>query len=299
MLNLKWGHPDFMKPDLGTVVIGQSDMWSYAPDRGTLDLIHDIKDVSFWQSNHRHKHIILTNGATQATNALLRLHRGTVIEHNPLCFPFWTDMISKAGCMSSFKVSQNVVALGVARVTLVDSPANATGQINNLQPCDWWDAAYNSPIYANNMTPPPHKVMIGSLSKILGVPGLRIGWIATDDDNLADKLRRDILLENATLNHIGMLVAHEFIASIDMDRHAIRYKAVLDNHRQAFQALRAFSGEDVPDNGMFYTFEAELKQKQLLTERGILFHDFGSHIRLNMGIASNVVDEFLEKVRGI
>lgn len=297
-LNLKWGHPDFMNPSRPALLLDPSELVRYSPDYGTLDLYHDIKDLAYWQSGRAYKHIILTNGATQATNVLLRLNAGATIDHNPMCFPFWQDMIKKAGCRSTFLASVNVAGIGGARVTLVDSPSNATGALKSLASCDWWDAAYNSPVYTKNMSAPAHEVMIGSASKILGVPGLRIGWIGTDNSELAARARQEVLLENATLSHASQLIFHTIYQHTDLDTHASIYKHILDGHRQLFQTIRSFSGVDVNENGMFFTFEADQRQKDILEQRGIAFHDYGHAVRLNMGAGTEVVQEFVKRMKG-
>ena len=65
-------------------------------------------------------------------------------------------------------------------------PNNPDGSLVK-EKCDIWDAAYAHEVYGWDRTVPDAGISIWSAAKLYGLSGLRIGWLATWDEEVARK----------------------------------------------------------------------------------------------------------------
>jgi aspartate/methionine/tyrosine aminotransferase len=145
-------------------------------------------------------------------------------------------------------------------------------------------------------------VVLSSVSKTLGLPGLRVGWLATRDGAILDEVRRFRMYQNS---YIG--APTEFLATLAV-RHADRILAGnLTLVRENVDALRGFMGRNsdrfswVPPRGGVVAFPRWLGDEstsalseRLLRDHGLLLapsaHFAGGerHVRVGFGTAGTV-----------
>jgi aspartate/methionine/tyrosine aminotransferase len=95
--------------------------------------------------------------------------------------------------------------IGTGVYGIVTSPNNPDGR--QYQP-SWghshfgliWDAAYASPAYGWNGFWTPSHAKVFSLSKLFGVPGLRVGWVLFDDEAQAADARAYVEVTTSGVN---------------------------------------------------------------------------------------------------
>ena len=176
---------------LGAIIhacIGTSNQWSprYPLLGGDQQLIDAILE-SPWQNG---KHVVITNGATQGLGAAfyaLKQVGGIDIYFPTPYWPRFPGLTTLAGFDTRWK---NIYQSNDHAAICIASPNNPDGSqlghsTQNQSPVDIWDAAYACLAYGWNGFKPTARITVHSVSKLLGLSGLRIGWISTDDENLA------------------------------------------------------------------------------------------------------------------
>lgn len=196
VINLAVGEPVVVRNRVGKVVLAENmalrplSAMSYPPAEG----LPELRDLLSRLPICKGKHIVVTNGAKQALHAAIFALKGLKLEstlkglrREPLIAasaPYWPSYpaIAKA---------QGLVFVG-GRGTIGDiqvnaSPNNPTGAVD-LADCDIWDAAYASASYGFDETVSlGNKISVFSASKMYGLSGARIGWLATSDEELANR----------------------------------------------------------------------------------------------------------------
>ena len=203
--NLGWGDPKVVRQALqktlgfnfaGAAVLMEAI--GYTPHLGFPVLIEMCKNLAERMSGHRPKHLILTCGASGAVHAALyalKDHYTDYVVTNGRYFPIYPSMITVSGMVHINHAKRDSLSRNGAKersfISLVDSPSNPEGIVDLFDGVDIWDAAYASKTYTKtNCAPSRYKVMCGSLSKITGLAGLRLGWASTDDDEIAASMGR-------------------------------------------------------------------------------------------------------------
>lgn len=277
----------------------------YTPFSGDERLIEETKKVIKRLTGSTYKHIFITNGAAGGCTIALRAYSRSgrcvgAITNPPPFFSLYPSMIHSAGLRHV--TSQKNYEGEWRYVVLLDSPSNPSGEIPSVP--SWaitediiWDAPYHSPAYMSlTLPPPPHDVMVGSYSKLTGLNGLRLGWIATDDDHLAGIVEKLVGAEYCGLSRPSLVILLNILDEFNKDfdhcwgtfeRSA---KAKLDLNRGEWSKLeKYFHGTTVPINGMFYYAHIDQACKKLLDKAGVLYQvgskcgtsdDFG---RFNIG----------------
>lgn len=145
------------------------------------------KLVDLLKARHPDKHIVVTNGAKQALAASIyaidRSSNGhsSAVYHPAPYWPSYPTIASMSGL--GFRANHGLAT----DVTVITYPNNPTGVQPSLmdQEYDIWDAAYASLIYGFTGKEPKHKMSVWSAAKLFGVSGYRIGWVATENERLA------------------------------------------------------------------------------------------------------------------
>ena len=309
-LNLGWGDPYFLlemlqtahKPKFTTV----GDL-TYAPDAGMEELLIHVKTLTEQTTGNRYKHYLITNGATQAINIIMKVwERDREIERvvtSELGYPYYPQMIDKTMTMTQVKANLNYHIMATKDMMIVDSPSNPLGEqfkkggIHSVI----WDAVYHNPIYsANKLIQPAHEVYVGSLSKLLGITGARVGWLATNDKAQYERFLSEGLYDIATVSKPSQKLAIDILDTLNVDLFMDHGRVYLDNNRHILQHLAPLFGTDVQEVGMFYCAEADQKMMDLFTKCDIFFVQFEvagrKYMRLNLGQTSDILIETVKRI---
>lgn len=319
-INCGWGDPYFLLDILSKQAIPLSvnlKDCTYAPDAGDSDLLLKIKDITKKLTGHEYKYFIITNGATQAINTIMRVweekHNVQIVLTSKFGFPYYPMMIEKS------KLSHNKVDFKTYNrssqercfnhMSIIDSPSNPLGEQYFKQDNDGlngylltvWDAVYHNPIYnACPIIQPPHDVYVGSFSKLLGLTGARIGWIATDNSFDYQLFLKESLYETATVSKISQQTINQILSTMDLDDFMKVGKTRLDLNRHTLHKLSGLIGSDVQEKGMFYLFQADKKMFKLFDKAGIIYVKLSDedkqYIRLNIGQTAEVLTDAVKAV---
>jgi aspartate/methionine/tyrosine aminotransferase len=184
--NLAVGEPVFLQQamgDLSKYHLTPPDM-RYPPFAGTpslLAVLHRFHDG-------RYTHFIVTVGAKQALVAAMyalsqEMQTNRVYTRAPY-WPSYPTLVKSLGLEHRTTKSRPVAK----DIVVNTAPNNPDGSCYTGS-CDIWDAAYAHPVYGfmeeHEILLPTPRIAVYSAAKLLGLSGLRIGWLATNDANLA------------------------------------------------------------------------------------------------------------------
>jgi aspartate/methionine/tyrosine aminotransferase len=241
----------------------------YSPDYGNEELINLLWEYILKTTDMPYKHIIVTPGCIPAVNISMRVlakHRGFVdVSTHYDSFYYYTNMIEKAG-LNNIKYCHDK-SIGIS-----DSPSNPYGTYCNLaeQNNNIWDSVYYSPVFINGFhMPPGHIINCGSVSKSLGLTGLRIGFIATNDDNLAHKLRYEVKYEYCTVSTLAQLYLVDLFKNINLDNFFTLAKGSINYNREEISKLEYILGSPTPTCGMFYVGNMDKSAESLFNAAGV------------------------------
>lgn len=313
-LDLGWGNPYFLLEILNReyksnkLVRPNVKGMTYEEDLGNPNLVKYCLELTKKLTGNDYKYALITNGATQAINSTIRswykaYGKNTVITSN-LGYPFYADMIEKANLTRKI-VDLNTYVAKNNEITLIDSPSNPLGIQYSTSPdkksslgkgFTIFDGAYHNGIY--NACPaiqPPHEVFVGTFSKLLGISGVRVGWMATNNKEYFDHIAHDSLYENATVSRISQSLVQDILENTDIDNFIRLGRISLDNNREILQKLKSLTGTDVQEKGMFYCFETDKKLIDLFDRSNIKYVVFNSNdsqiIRLNIGQTHDILNK--------
>ena len=199
----------------------QLEECSYVPFVGDAELIELTKKVIKRQTGREYDHILLTNGATGAINVALRAYRqqgymAAVTRPGPY-FSLYPSMIKHSGLEHSTDQGERD-----PYVRLIDSPSNPLGEVlSTLE--NWtvptiWDSVYHTNCYTpGGLAVPCHEVAVGSYSKLTGLNGIRVGWVATNDPILYERQKALVASEYCGICKISCdLLKHLLVGKDDL-----------------------------------------------------------------------------------
>ncbi len=286
----------------------QYEMCGYPPHEGDEELLVRVRALIHSLTGKWYKHVIITNGATHAINAYIyavKLEDETeALVTSKLYFSFYRGIARINGLRhepSDLVRSAEALSEALHSIGIVDSPSNPLG---HLTPWYYngdytlWDAAYYSPTYCgviqndklvNPPIQPHHNAMAGSLNKLTGLNGLRVGWLATDDDNVYYSAASYVTNTLCGVSYPSQWIAKEILHKVDLDAFYKESKALLDSNRTEMQRLdRLFGGQAIPPNGMFALYEVDdklaklLEKAEVLTMPGQSLGDSRNSVRFNL-----------------
>lgn len=219
--NLAVGEPFFLRRHLTLVSAGlyanpQPEDLQYPHDLGLPELIDELKA--------RHApgtHIVVTTGAKQAISAAIYalkkkfLHdqerKGFVMEpgdamvlrHEAPYWPSYPTMAALGGLdFASRLVADSNSLLRQWSINVTTSPNNPDGRVEFDKDTrfDIWDAAYAHPVYGWDFREPKHRISVWSAAKLLGLSGLRVGWLATREPEVALNAARYVEFSTSGVN---------------------------------------------------------------------------------------------------
>lgn len=293
----------------------------YVPFVGNEELIEITKNVIGRQTGLNYKHVILTNGAAGAITIALRAYQQSGSKYcftmNSPWFSIYPQMIKAAGLKHTPKNTwatdgDKPLLTGCRPVLLIDSPSNPLGQTISIaaQKKDdplcpvIWDSVYYSAIYMTvKASAPTHDICVGSYSKLTGLNGVRIGWIATDDDLLFDKIKDLVTAEYCGLSQMDVQLLLTHLKYLDWDLFEMMARSNLDTNREQWSKLERFLGDTpVPLNGIFHYAPVDPLASKLFTKAGILWTP-GSKLghsdeygRFNIGQSNSLIKKAVESV---
>lgn len=285
--------------------------FGYPPDKGSPKLISLLSDLTLERTGVRFKHISVTNGCTQALEISLRSLMNSwteSVQTRDLYYPRYPDIIRSVGLIH-VRPRENLNLSG--HIQIIDSPSNPVGDIHfSSENTDKviWDAAYNSPTYGirlqNVALFPEPLVFCGSLSKLTGLNGVRVGWTATNDDNLALKINKQIKTITNGVSYPSQWICEQILE----DRKALEVffaksrKLVEDNKNEILKLRKIFSTELVSDYGMFSFSASDPSIHKLFDAAGVEFtkgEDCGAwyhSMRLNMANPVEMTAEMVKRI---
>ena len=300
IFDFSWGNPYFLLEILNGLYRQKLNPYDiknmvYGPDAGFDDLRRITKKIIKQTTGLEYKHVIITNGATHGINIVLQLLKRqeapikTVVT-TQYGYPFYEDMIKH----KELGRKRDLLYGGSEKfVRLIDSPSNPEGQqVRFGDPSiDIWDAVYHNEIYTNDLTTyPAHHFFISSYSKLLGVTGARVGFVATNNMATHLMLKNEILKDLATISVPSQRLIVDILEKVDINRFTGLGKAYLNYNREEFQKIEyLFDNQRVQEKGMFYCAFADKKCLELLEKCGINYVSLGeNYIRLSLGQTGSV-----------
>lgn len=275
-LNFSWGNPIAVKDAFASLGVFsqiveikpyQHEYISHDPQKGILE---DILKEYLLQTMGKKYHLMITpgglSGVTIATDVLSA--DGRDVEYDSLHFSFYQNALR--GTPSDFP--------STGKVFVTASPSNPEGTIRN------WrtpigadiilDMAYGTLVYSK--VPyifPEHTIAVGSLGKTLGLPGLRLGWIATEDYSLLEKCWQHMLYKTIGYSSASYQMALALAPNNHFLTSATRLAgSCIDNNREEFQRLEFMTEErSVPENGMFWWTYPSKKMISYFEEIGLIW----------------------------
>lgn len=313
--NFGWGNPYFLLEILDGMykVSNSSDIKSliYGPYEGTSDLITETRQVILKNTGQTYNYVLITNGASSAINLLLRRFKslgGETVYTTKYGYPSYEEMIKRAGLKRVRDLDGPQLNLGLSRdlqkdiaMRLIDSPENPMGDqyIGGNPDRDIWDGVYHNAIYTKaRHLQPKHKFFVGSYSKLLGIAGARIGFIATDDHLAYQSLLGQSHNELTGISRPSQDMVVDILQKIDLDLFMERGFQDLCYNKEEFQRIEyLFDGQEVNQVGMFYCAKIHPTAKNLLDSVGVEYVMLDEEtIRLSMGQTKEVVKNGIKAI---
>jgi aspartate/methionine/tyrosine aminotransferase len=277
--------------------LSQLDQMGYPKHEGNAELVELTRKVIKRQTGRSYHYVLLTNGAaggvTVAMRAYQQLGSNVLFTRTPPYFTLYPAMIRAAG-FTDHRMEADNRKPSDSPVALIDSPTNPEGLLIGpsriwLHPIIW-DAVYHNNVYSPNATPINHDVMVGSYSKLLGLNGIRVGWIATDDTALHDKMASLVTAEYCGLSHASTYLLLELLNKFHWNEFEKNARYRLNYNREEWAKLeKYFEGHPVGPVGMFYYARMDKPCKKLMEKAGVLWMPGTSlgadddHGRFNLG----------------
>jgi len=303
-INLGWGNPYFLLQILNGSILPkfmnfEASELSYPPKDGLEELRNLTKQVIKETTGLDYDHIIITNGATSAINTILRYEKPKYVYTHEYGYPLY-DKIIKGNKM--VRVNDLTRPRQQDCIDLIDSPSNPTGKQvlfahgNN----SIWDAVYHSSIYTYNLNlfPKNHKYYVGSYSKLLGLAGCRVGFIAINDPFLRDELYFENWKDLAGVSALSQKFLINVLKEIDLPMFLKSGEKSLNYNREEFQKIEhLFGNQLVNEIGMFYCAKCDDRLFKFLDKCNIQYVKLDSEtIRLSMGHENEITKSAISRI---
>lgn len=285
--------------------------FDYPKHEGDMELVELTRRVIKRQTDQEYKHVFLTNGATGGVVIALRAYAQQGKTH---CItreaPYYVRYPSMIKASGLEQIEEGYSFVYSKSVGLLDLPSNPLGFMTGLsgqyisQSPMIIDGVYLNRVYAPVFYGlPRHDVMIGSYSKLLGINGIRVGWLATNDDLLAERFKDLVTSEYCGLSQASTDILKNILDDFDWSQFEIMAKYRLDVNREEWSKLeRFFGGTPITDIGMFYYAPMDQKAQDLFTRANITWTK-GSAMgtndgfaRFNMGAKNEILEQAVAAV---
>ena len=314
VFNLSWGNSvcvreSFLNTYHGNpLVLTKEDLslYNYPEHSGDPELVEITRKVIKRQTGQEYKHVFLVNGATGGVMIALRAMKQRGVE---ICItrkaPYYVKyplIINTAGLEHVEKDDESRDG-----VNLVDWPSNPLGLIDSFGSFDIptiVDGVYLNNVYMSVRIPAPfHDIMIGSYSKLTGINGIRVGWLATNDSNLARRFDSLVTAEYCGLDTASSQILRHTLKGFDWPRFEALARLKLDMNREEWSRLeKFFGGTLVSPIGMFYYSPMDKKAQEIFAKAGVVWtkgSDLGANdgfARFNLGAKNEVIKQTVKAI---
>jgi aspartate/methionine/tyrosine aminotransferase len=189
-------------------------------------------------------------------------------------------------------------------VGLVDSPTNPAGDLvlySDIKNNIIWDSVYHNPVYINTLPViPDHRVNCGSYSKVFGLTGLRVGWIATHSDKDYEAFLAENTYENCTISVPSQELLLDIYDNIDLNNFMKSAKYRVNNNREMWDRVKPlFDNQEIPANGMFYSAWADPIARKLLDKLGFIYVEMDAEgkdkfLRFNLAQTNDITNKAIK-----
>lgn len=305
-VNLAVGEPYFLQHHLYNRSIFADELGTglrfaeiaYPPFGGDPKLIELIKT----HLAPGYKHIVVTNGAKQGILAALYAAKEVLgfmaVYHPAPYWPSYPTLAKQIGLEFNSKTTPSASAM------CITTPNNPDGNqaFDSAATYYLWDAAYAHSVYGYRGVAPKHNVAVFSCAKILGTSGLRIGFVATNDDELAKSMAYYVEIATSGVSIASQLILSRLLEAKEgypqeMDRLYNSARQCLVNNAESFEELIAPFCTKVSDlrSGMFAWFQpADLERFNMaITESKIKLvtgeacGGSPDHFRMSLGLKAS------------
>lgn len=273
----------------GMAIEGQNlGKFGYPPHEGDAALIVEVRKLIKDLTGKEYKHVLITNGATHALNAYVNAQKTdkiTGLATRNLYFSFYPKIAGNHG-LEHVLYSPNFDGMPRSEhLGIIDSPSNPegimTGKGNESRMV--WDSAYHTPTYCGIIRDgklvcpnirPPHEAMVGSLNKLTGINGLRIGWLATDNYGIYTRAFEYVEADLCGVSAPSQKYALDILQQVDLQTFYENSKRMLDNNRTELERLSyLFGGQPIFPYGMFALFEVDSSLRYLFRRASVSVMD--------------------------
>lgn len=251
--------------------------FDYPSFTGDSKLIEITKEVILRQTGIAYKHVFLTSGATGgcviSLRAAGRLGIGGCKIRKPPYYTKYPSMIAAAGLSMEYSPSC---------VNLIDIPSNPLGYVDrlptsrfNIMDCVYYNNVYMDPLkrslHRHNISADSDShLMVGSYSKLTGLNGIRVGWIATNNGALVKTIEDLVIAEYGGISTASQEILKQLIQFVDWYEFEILARNKLDLNRELFSKLEKYFGDTpVSPIGMFYYAPTDTACRNLLKKSNI------------------------------
>ena len=286
----------------------------YPKHEGDPELVSLTKQIIKRQTGNSYKHVFISNGAAGGVAIALRALKDKDINEcwteNPPYFRFYPSIIQAAGLRQVH--SSEDKNFFQKHIFLIDSPSNPLGIFSKMKkdlngnPIIW-DTVYFNKVYCPGKHPKPeHDIAVGSYSKLTGLNGLRVGWIATNNDILSDKLKTLVTAEYCGISTASTKIILETAGKFNEKDWIFFEKTAnlyLNYNREEFSKLEKYFGnQPVTGVGMFYYAPVDKHCKKLLEKSGIIWskgsdlHHTDDYGRFNMNQDNKLIKQAVKEI---
>lgn len=207
LINVGHGDPTFFrswwkKYDVFPLV-NTKDKYLYEYQEGELDELADLthKFHRIFNTDSEKSSIVYGNGSTQVINAILysiskKLDRPIIVGYRPPVYMLMHEFLSNSKWVN---VTFDLLRKDID-VEIVIDPNNPSGETRKKHSealYTIYDKAYNWPIYIDDVSKTStnsNDITVFTLSKCLGMGGLRMGWALVNDKDLTAEIRRSLFV---------------------------------------------------------------------------------------------------------
>jgi aspartate/methionine/tyrosine aminotransferase len=308
---------------IGLNIYGQDlGEFGYPAHEGEPQLVEEVRKLIKDLTGRHYSKILITNGATHALNAFIFAHKSVrnikILSTNDMYFSFY-PLIADIHGLEHKRYQDYDGTLGEGEIGIIDSPSNPKGRMLSCRSEHFatvgglvWDAAYHTPTYCGvrrdtSLVCPPiipgHEAMVGSLNKLTGINGLRVGWLATNHYSVFDRALNYVEADLCGVSAPSQAYALQILKRVELQPFYAESKRVLDNNREELQRLSyLFGGQPIFPYGMFALFESDGALQGLFKRANVIYKpgdEIGAsrdHMRLNLANTNEATKAMVEAV---
>lgn len=288
-----------------------NESWDYPDPCGNKDL------VSFLENKHQSK-VVITNGGKQALAAICYILSKNNCKMIGMRSPYWIllpPLIKDHNC--SFVTTTKCNKIKYCDAFLSVTPNNPDGFLpSDLQlkeEFDFYsnekipyihDAVYYNPIYMNGEFPKIGDLQIFSMSKYLGLSGLRVGYIVVNNDKYYKPLVEYMESMTSGVSVISQSYVFNILSKLEELDNKNKFeslaKSLLDCNKKQLSNINKdiLDCSNISSTGMFaFVNKSNVNFEKLKINviDGLGFGDYGK-VRLNCAVNSKTILSFVERV---